>query len=62
VWDVPRRAVVVEVVAHEVADPATYVRQYNALSLDESGTTWAALAMATPAVGMPVELLSLQAG
>jgi hypothetical protein len=60
VWDMPRRAVVVDVVEHAVADPATYLRQYNALSLDESGTTWAALALATPTVGTLVDLLPPQ--
>jgi hypothetical protein len=56
-WDMPRRAVVIEVVDHPTADPATYVRQYNALSLDESGTTWAAWALATPTVGAEADLL-----
>ncbi|MGD0896990.1 MAG: hypothetical protein ABR915_04080 [Thermoguttaceae bacterium] len=59
VWDMPRRALVVDLVNHAVADPATYVRQYNALSLDESGTTWAALTLATAAVGTLVDLLRL---
>ena len=53
----PRRALVIELVDHAPADPATYVRQYNALSLDESGTTWAAWALAKPTVGAQVELL-----
>ncbi|MGA2067942.1 MAG: hypothetical protein ABSG86_23435 [Thermoguttaceae bacterium] len=57
-WDMPRRAVVIEVVHRPTADPATYVRQYNAVSLDESGTTWAAWAPATPTVGTEAELLS----
>jgi hypothetical protein len=61
-WDMPRRAVVIEVVARPATDPATYVRQYNALSLDESGTTWAAWVPAMPTIGAEAELLALIAG
>ena len=42
-FDMPARARVIEVVDQPVSDPVTYVRQYNALSLDEAGTTWAAM-------------------
>ena len=44
----PARAVVLAVVRRAVSDPWTYVRQYNALSMDEAGTTWAVF----PACGL----------
>jgi hypothetical protein len=42
-FDMPPRALVIEVVRQRLSDPVTYLRQYNALSLDEAGTTWAAM-------------------
>ena len=48
--DMPERAVVIEVVLQPVSDPFTYVRQYNAISMDEAGTTWAVF----PACGLTV--------
>jgi hypothetical protein len=43
-FDLPEWAEVVETVNHPLSDPLTFVRQYNAISLDEHGVTWAALA------------------
>ena len=54
--DMPRRATVIEVVAQPIYDPITYVRQYNALSLDEAGTTWAGVICLPPVLGAEAAL------
>jgi hypothetical protein len=61
-WDMPHRAVVVDVVEDRNLDPATFLRHYNAVSLDEAGTTWAALCRRTPKVGVEVALLGHSPG
>ena len=52
----PRCGVVVEVVAETISDPLTFVRQYNAASLDAFGATWAALCDAAARPGMAVAI------
>ena len=54
--DMPRFGVVVEVVAGPISDPLTFVRHYNAASLDAVGATWAALcaAAARPGTAMAI--------
>lgn len=55
-FDVPKRAVVIEVIDDEIGDPATYVRQYNAASMREAGTTWAAVVKGSPQPGREHDL------
>jgi hypothetical protein len=54
--DAPRSALVIDVVQDCVGDMLTFVRQYNAVSMDEQGTTWAAFTRAAPKLGESVEL------
>jgi hypothetical protein len=54
--DMPKRAIVLEVVEQELSDPATYIRQYNAISLDQEGSTWAGISAAAPRKGEEVYL------
>lgn len=55
--DAPERAEVLEVVDEPVFDPPTFIRHFNAGSLDEGGCLWAALARSVPTTGQMVELL-----
>ena len=52
----PRCGVVVEVIDEPISDPLTFVRHYNAASLDAVGATWAALcdAAARPGTAMAI--------
>ena len=54
----PRCGVVVEVVAEPISDPLTFVRHYNAASMDAFGATWAALCDAAARPGTAVAILA----
>ncbi len=55
-FDMPRCGVVVEVVAEAISDPRTFVRHYNAASLDAMGATWAAVCDAAGRPGTAVAI------
>ena len=58
--DAPPRCLVLELVdGTSVGDPLTFVRQYNAASMEDAGTRWAVLADADPRIGQPLDLLRL---
>ena len=55
--DVPARGVVLELVDDaSLGDPLTFVRHYNAASMDDGGTRWAVLAGADARVGRTLDL------
>jgi hypothetical protein len=55
--DAPRRGRVMEFVREPVSDPPTFIRQFNAASLDAGGKLWAALAAESARVGRMVKLI-----
>jgi hypothetical protein len=55
--DAPRRGRVIEVIRELVSDPPTFIRQFNAASLDVGGNLWAALAAGIACVGRMVKLV-----
>ena len=59
-WVALAEGIVVAPVEDEFRDPYTYIRQFNATSLDRHGTMWAGITLAEPVVGEPVELLVLE--
>jgi hypothetical protein len=54
--DAPHSGRVVEFVRDLVTDPATFIRQFNAASLDASGGLWAALAAGSQRLGRMARL------
>ena len=58
--DAPQKGLVIDLVDHQLTDPATFVRQHNAASLDEGGAKWAALTRADPKIGAQLDLLNLR--
>ena len=53
-FDMPQKAAVLEIIDDKISDPATFVRQYNAVSMKETGATWAAVAHGLPKPGAEI--------
>ena len=61
--DAPPRCLVLELVdGTSVGDPLTFVRQYNAASIEDDGSRWAALTHADARIGQTLDLLRRWAG